>query len=230
MALHGKALLINWSNVAERDRAQYYAWHDNEHMEGRLRLPGFKRGRRFWRTDADRDVLNIYEVDDIKVLTGADYSRKASNPSEAYKSAGKIITDAIRALAHVRFSRGKASGSHLLSVRFTLEREEWNPLLETGLLTAIAAVPGVVAVHLCVADQGTSSVITADREGRPTAVPAWALLIEATTIESLDICRRTYLGESRLKAAGCQAPISIGAYILQMSMTKQDLDPSAVDL
>ena len=223
MALYGKAMLINWSNVADKDRSQYYQWHDNEHMEGRLRLPGFQRGRRFWADEADRDVLNIYEVDDLDVLTGPDYSKKASNPSPAYRNAGKIITDAIRALARVRFSSGSASGSRILTVRFDMEEgSSVQPMID-GLVPRLRAIEGIVGVHVSVADHNASSVLTADREGRPTAVPAWSLLIEATIPEALKRCRAEYLSKEQLESYGCVGPFAFGTYLLQMSMTKRDL-------
>lgn len=223
MALYGKAMLINWSNVADEHRSQYYQWHDREHMEGRLRLPGFKRGRRFWAEEADRDVLNIYEVDDLEILTGPDYSKKASSPSPAYKSAGKIITDAIRALANVHFTSGSASGARVLTVRFELGEGSHAQALVDSLIPRLRDVEGVVGVHLCVADHDASSVLTADRVGRPTDVPAWSLLVEATIPEALARCRAQYLSKEQLESYGCVGPFAFGTYLLQMSMTKQDL-------
>ena len=223
MALYGKALLINWSNVADENRSHYYQWHDKEHMEGRLRLPGFQRGRRYWAEDADRDVLNIYEVDELAVLTGPDYSKKASSPSPAYKSAGRIITDAIRALATVHFSSGSASGARILTVRFDMKDNLSAQAIIDSLVPRLREIEGVVGVHLCVADHDASSVLTADRVGRPTDVPAWALLVEATIPEALSRCRLEYLSEEKLDIFGCVGPFAFGTYLLQMSMTKQDL-------
>ena len=75
MALAGKAVMLNWSNVAPEHREQYYDWHDSEHIAGRLTVPGFLRGRRHLAIDADRDIFNMYEVLDLGVLTGEDYTR-----------------------------------------------------------------------------------------------------------------------------------------------------------
>lgn len=224
MALLGKAVLINWSNVRLESRSQYYAWHDREHMPGRLELPGFLRGRRLWANDADRDVLNLYEVDDINVLTGAAYSAKASNPSPAYRSAGRIITDAIRALAHVRYSWGTAVGGWMLTIRVGLTgRTDAPTYLAERLLPAILEVQGVIGVHLCEADKPASAVVTADRVGRPTTVPEWAILVEATSLQTLERCRSELLSDNALLSAGCTVPLCSGTYSLQLVMTAQDL-------
>ena len=224
MALLGKAVLINWSNVLRENRPQYYDWHDREHMRGRLGLHGFLRGRRLWACEADRDVLNLYEVADLDVLTGRAYSHKASNPSPAYRSAGKIITDAVRALAHVRYSRGTAVGGWMLTVRHGLSNaSNGSTQLIEKVFPRILDIRGVVGLHLCVADQLSSAVVTKDREGRPTAVPDWSILVEATTLEALEACQVECLTDGALIDAGCIGPFLKGTYSLQMLMTKQDL-------
>lgn len=224
MALLGKAILINWSNVHVESRSLYYDWHDREHMAGRLRLPGFLRGRRLWASEADRDVLNIYEVDDLDVLTGPPYSEKASDPSPAYRSAGKIITDAIRGLAHVRYSSGTAVGGWMLTIRFGAT-DDAHALSELAarMVPRVLEQQGVVGVHLSVADKPASAMITADRAGRPTAVPDWSILVEATNRHALEMSRVELLTDRALLGAGCIGPFYSGTYCLQMVMTKQDL-------
>ena len=79
--LLGKGIMINWNNVRPEHRAAYDAWHCHEHMVGRLKIPGFLRGRRYIAHDARRNFLTVYEVLDLDVLTGADYLAKANAPS-----------------------------------------------------------------------------------------------------------------------------------------------------
>jgi hypothetical protein len=231
VALQGKAILINWSNVPEEARSRYLAWHDREHMEGRLRLPGFRRGRRLWATSADRDVLNLYEVDDVSALTGPAYSAKSGSPSPVYRDIGKTITEAIRAISHVRYSRGTALGGWMMTIRWdALGQPDVPTQALTGLLDRCLALDGILGVHVCVTDRPSSEVVTADRQGRPTAVPGWAILIEATMPLALEQCRATVLDDDALFAAGCPGPFRVGTYALQLVMTKQDIeDPGTFD-
>jgi hypothetical protein len=217
-------VLINWSNVAKEHRSQYYEWHDRHHMEGRIRLPGFQRGRRLWSVDADRDVLNLYEVDDMGVLTGGAYSEKASKPSSLYRSTGKIITDAIRGLAHVRYSQGTALGSQMLTIRCGIPQETTTlPRLIGDVLPRVQAIQGVVGTHICVADDSASNVLTNDRVGRPTAIPAWCIMVESTIPEALELCKTNYTSISALQGLGAE-DVVLGTYALQMAMTKRDLE------
>ena len=52
--LAGKAVMVNWSDVAPENRHAYYEWHSCEHMLGRVALPGFVRGRRYIAAQASR--------------------------------------------------------------------------------------------------------------------------------------------------------------------------------
>ena len=79
--LAGKAVMINWSDVAPEHRPAYYEWHSREHMVGRVAIPGYQRGRRYLAVRAQRDFLVLYEVDDLAVVTGPDYLAKANQPS-----------------------------------------------------------------------------------------------------------------------------------------------------
>jgi hypothetical protein len=224
VALLGKALLINWSNVLPEHRQRYFAWHDREHMPGRLALPGFVRGRRLWAKGADRDVLKLYEVNDLDVLTGPAYTAKTANPTLSYREVGRQITEAVRALARVGFSQGTALGGWMMTIR--------SPAADGGglysahmlrLLEQVADLDGVVGVHACISDLGASSVVTADRIGRATEVPGWAILVEAIFPEALELCRARLLSDTVLHAAGFTGPFHAGTYSLQTVMTKQDL-------
>ncbi len=183
MSLAGKAVMINWSDVPLEHRAQYYEWHDREHIAGRVRIPGFRRGRRHIAVDADRDIFNLYEVDSLAVLTGDQYRAIADNPSEATRRAGKVIINAIRALAHVRYSSGLGLGGMVQTLRFdALEggQSALSEYLVGKALPALTAKPDIVGVHLCIADRDAGTVVTSERKGRATAVPKWAAIVEGT--------------------------------------------------
>src|SRR5258708_1103511 len=77
----GRGGRMKGSGVGAEDRAGYYEWHSREDMGGRVGIPGFCRGRRYIAVHAQRDFLVLYEVDDLSVLTGADYLAKANAPS-----------------------------------------------------------------------------------------------------------------------------------------------------
>lgn len=226
MALLGKAVMINWSDVLMEHRPDYFEWHNHEHIAGRLEVPGFRRGRRHIAVDADRDIFNLYEVDDLDVLTGAEYRQRTGNPSELTRKVGKTIVNAIRALARVRFSAGLGQGGVVRTLRFdaaTAGAEGLERFLVRQALPAVAACADIVGVHLCVADMDASTEVSVERRGRPTAVPAWAIIIEATSAEAAAQACARHLQDADMLRHGAAGPITPGVYALQISMSQADL-------
>src|ERR1044071_717027 len=100
--LAGRAVMINWSDVAKQDRHAYYEWHSREHMVGRVAIPGFRRGRRYIAARASRDFLVCYEVANIGVLTSKAYLDKANAPSALTQRTTPFVRNSSRGLAAVR--------------------------------------------------------------------------------------------------------------------------------
>jgi hypothetical protein len=226
MALAGKAVMINWSNVAPEYREQYYDWHDREHIAGRLTVPGFLRGRRHLAIDADRDIFNMYEVLDLGVLTGEDYTRLTRNPSEATRATSKLIVDAFRALARVRYSAGKGVGACVQTLRLEAQpgaEDRLESFLCGTALPALSMSPGVVAVHLCVADQAASGVVSPERKDRPTIVPGLAIIVEGTTVAAVRKAVDDGLPANSLRQYGADDTYISGSYGLQILMTREDI-------
>lgn len=220
MALGGKAVMMNWSDVAPEHHAAYYAWHNREHMITAVALPGFRRGRRFIALDADRTFFNLYEVDELAVLASPDYMARTSRPSELTRSTTQHVRNAIRGLAHVRYTRGAALGGVMLTLRLgpaagrAAELEAF--LAGTALPAALADSPAVLAAHLCIVDPAASSVMTPERKGRPTAIPEWAVCVEGVTRAALERAADAHLSESALRRHGAGDGGVRGVYAFEM--------------
>ena len=44
MALCGEGAICIWNGITDEGRAEFYAWHNGEHMPERVGIPGFRRG------------------------------------------------------------------------------------------------------------------------------------------------------------------------------------------
>src|SRR5262245_5897981 len=187
--LAGKAVMINWSDVAPEHRPAYYEWHSREHMAGRVAIPGYRRGRRYIAARAERDFLVLYEVEDLAVITGPDYLAKANRPSPLTQRTTPFIKNAVRGLASVRATLGVGIGGYALTLRF-----ESSPGGESGLerylvheaLPQAAGRADIVGAHFLVVDHAASSIVPVERQGRPTAIPNWIVVLEGLTLEAVD--------------------------------------------
>lgn len=221
--LASQAVMINWSDVAPEHRAAYYEWHSREHMVGRVSLSGFVRGRRYVAIDASRDFLILYEVKNVEVLRGDEYLAKANAPSELTRRTTPYIRNAIRGLTRVRASHGIGVGGVAMTLRFSPRAgadEAIGRYLSDTALPAIAAHPAVTGAHCLVADKEVSSIVPVERQGRPTDIPDWIVVVEAVDPEALHEMRGSLLGDDRLAANGAATPVVQDVYRLQIMVTK----------
>jgi hypothetical protein len=221
--LLGKGVMINWTNVAPEDRPPYDAWQCNEHMVGRVAIPGFLRGRRYIAAVAglvQRDFLTLYEVNDLSVLTGADYLAKANNPSPLTLKTTPLIHDSIRGLSRVRASFGEGTGGAALTLRFDPQdgREtELERYLTERALPACAERYDITGAHFIVADREASDMKPVERQGRPTDYPNWVVMLEGMSVDAVTNAADALLSEAQLTAHGSTASIARERYVLQFT-------------
>lgn len=230
--LLGHGIMINWNNVAAEHRAAYDAWHCGEHMVGRLTIPGFLRGRRdiaAMPEQARRNFLTMYEVEDLAVLTGADYLAKANSPSPLTLRITPLVLDSVRGLARVRASHGPGTGGFALTLRFDPQAGSEDALehyLAREVLPQIAQRADIVGAHLIVADKTASAMTPVERQGRPTVIPNWMVLIEGFTLAAVNEAGEAVLPDASLVANGCANEIERDTYALQFTLASTQIHPA----
>ncbi len=89
-----------------------------------------------------------------------------------------------RSICRVAFTNGVGSGGVMLTMRFAIDAARHDGTVEAlrrRILPPAVYRKGVAGVHLCLADEAVSNIVTAERRARTddaTAVPSWVLLIE----------------------------------------------------
>ena len=66
MPLHGKGMLIVFNEVKARDERDFNEWYNREHIDERVNLPGFHRGRRYVAVRGSPKYLATYECDTVE--------------------------------------------------------------------------------------------------------------------------------------------------------------------
>jgi hypothetical protein len=227
--LAGQAVMVNWTDVAFAHRHAYYEWHSHEHMVGRVALPGFCRGRRYIAAKASRDFLICYEVENIGVLSSKAYLDKANAPSELTQRTTPFVKNSSRALARVRASLGIGTGGCALTLRFDAQprrEQELEHHLSSDALPRLAEIAEIAGAHFCVADMEASTIVPVERQGRPTTVPKWIVMVEGISLEAVNAACDTHL--AALRKHGSVETIERDTYTLQVIVTKVS-DPSISD-
>jgi hypothetical protein len=223
--LAGQAVMVNWSDVAAEHRHGYYEWHSCEHMVGRVALPGFIRGRRYIAAQASRDFLICYEVGSIDVLSSKAYLDKANAPSALTQRTTPFVMNSSRALARVHTSLGIGTGGCALTLRFDAQpgREaELARHLSSEALPGLAGIAEITGAHFCIADMAASTIVPAERKGRPTTVPRWIVIVEGISLDAVNGACDDHL--ARLRQHGGIDAIERDTYTLQIIVTKERLE------
>ncbi len=121
MSLSGSAVIAIWNDITDEGRANFYEWHDREHIPERVGIPGFLRGRRYIALSGTPEYFTLYEVKDKAVLTGPDYLARLNSPTEWTKSSVQHFRNTSRSLCDVELSQGSGSGGFIGTVRFDCE-------------------------------------------------------------------------------------------------------------
>lgn len=220
MSLTGTGVVAIWHNLLPEFRAEFYEWHNREHMPERLAVPGFRRGRRYRAIEGEPEFFNLYETDHPGILSSPEYLARLNSPTAWTKRVLPGFRDVSRSLCRVAGSVGVGQGGVMLTRRFDVAAEEQTAVatrLTEHVLSEIAGRPGITGVHLCLADEAASGIRTVEAAARvvPTLVPTWIVLIEGVSAphaKSADERLATALPDATLPA-----PAATAVYQLEIS-------------
>jgi hypothetical protein len=174
MSLAGEGVVAIWHGIRPEGRADFFEWHNREHMPERVAIPGFVRGRRYIALDGHPEFFTLYETATTAILSGADYLARLNAPTEWTRRATSHFTDTARSLCRVALSIGVGAGGWIMTWRGDEE-----PRGLEATLREVAKAPGIVGAHLCIADRPASGIETEEKKGRPkNAVPGWVAMVE----------------------------------------------------
>ena len=226
MSLAGEGAVAIWHDITPEGRAEFYAWHGEEHMPERVGIPGFLRGRRYAAIEADLEFFNLYEALSVETLKGQDYAARVNAPTPWTLSAVKHFRSVARAICRVSHSAGPAQGGLIATLRYDVQagrEQEHRDALTRRLIPDLLARPGIAGVHLLVADAEASGVATAEQKARgvANAVPRRVLLLEGWGDEADFVAlAKDALTPAAFDAIGGEAPYSLGLYRHQITRTK----------
>ena len=224
MALAGEGAICIWNDILPAHRAEFYAWHNEEHMPERVGIPGFKRGRRYIAVDGatQPEFFTLYETESYEVLVGQDYISRLNAPTPRTKATTASFRNTSRALTRVHASQGLGSGGILATIGFGCASGAGTAFARAmagGPLLELGALPQITGVHLCMTDAAASAVQTAESKDRSDiqAAPDGVLLIEGCSPDLVksasDMATRHIVG------CGATTPVA-GLYRLEYTRLK----------
>lgn len=224
MGLRGSGMLITFMDIAPSDEAEFNKWYDGEHVEERVRIPGFLAARRYVAPALSPKYLALYETRDLDVLGGADYQKTLANQTTWSKSVmGRFVRPG-RLIAGRVASAGQGRGGWVLFVRLLPEQGREMALmkwLRERWLPEVDAETAVISAHIMKTDPVLSLPLDADGKpdrSKPAAPTRFVLLVEAVGPDALG--RALDAADARLHGA---AEVESGAYQLMWELAASDL-------
>ena len=219
MPLHGKGMLVVFTEVAARDERDLNEWYNREHIDERINLPGFHRARRYVAVRGSPKYLATYECDSADDLATPGYLHLLANQTPWSQAVMAKFTRFNRLTLRVQVDLTHGVGGVLAAVRFVPNPSESNALTgwlkETALPKAIAR-PGVVGATAAENDIEIANAPLRDASmDRPRADEVeWVVLIEGSDASAVGAAARTTFSLTRLRTFGVTAAPTIGTYRL----------------
>lgn len=114
LAANANGMLFVASDVAPADEADFNRWYDREHVEERVRIPGFLSGARYFSLEGGRKYLGLYRTESLAVFGTPGY-RAAFEKQTPWSLANlDRMRQPIRRVCAVRAVTGFGSGSHVV--------------------------------------------------------------------------------------------------------------------
>lgn len=106
-------LLFVASDVEPADEADFNRWYDLEHVEERVRIPGFLSGARYFSLEGGRKYLGLYRTESLAVFGSPGYRAAFEKQTPWSVSNLDRMRQPMRRVCAVRAVTGFGSGSHV---------------------------------------------------------------------------------------------------------------------
>ncbi len=219
MPLHGKGMLITFTEVKARDERDFNEWYNREHIDERVNLPGFHRARRYAAVRASPKYLATYECDTVGDLATPGYLQLLANQTPWSQAVMARFTRFHRLTLRVQVDLAHGVGGAVACVRFVPDPRRRKALVawlqETALPRAIArhGLLGAVAAENDL--EIANAPLQEKSMDHPRADEAeWVVLIEGADAASVGQAARALFTLPALKPFGVATAPTIGTYRL----------------
>lgn len=164
-----QAQLFVWSDIDPDHEADFNQWYDREHMEERVRIPGFTGARRYRAVSGSaRRYLALYRASALSDFTSAAYQKAFTKQTQWSVTNFGRMSNTRRRVMHVAQEGGFGWGGALVLIE--LAPGVVDPSVMTTLMQGLMNTEGVLRVHHMIPDETLSTPLPSEAtEGRVLA-------------------------------------------------------------
>jgi hypothetical protein len=216
MALRGKGMLIVYTDIGPRHERDFNEWYNREHIDERVNLPGFYRGRRYVSVKGPPKYLATYECDSVADLATPSYLALLANQTAWTQTTMKRFSSFKRMAVRIQIDRMHGEGGALTTLRFVPDPARRRPLIDWLNQTLEQAIkrPGMTGAAVAENDlEVANAPMQSGSMDRPRADQIeWVLMLEGADAKATGSAARALFKTATLKPFGvAKAPV-IGTY------------------
>ena len=213
-------ILFVWTSADPEHELDFNRWYDREHVEERVRIPGFVSGTRYQSVRGPRKYLGLYRTVSLDAFRTPDYFKAFGQQTPWSVANLERMRDPMRRVCAIEAETGLGTGAWLAVLRLgagAIGQDGTAVAKVAALGRALLQIDGVISSRLLRPDASLSGPLPAEQKEGRVLDPIF--LIDASS-------------DSALQAAVDQASAALGleagdAAILQLSWQLRDSDLQA---
>lgn len=164
-----QAQLFVWSDIDPDHEADFNQWYDREHMEERVRIPGFTGARRYRAVSGSaRRYLALYRASSLADFTSDAYRKAFTKQTQWSITNFGRMSNTRRRVMHVAQEGGFGWGGALVLIELVPNEMDTDAVAD--VLGQLMAEEGVLRVHHMIPDETLSTPLPSETiEGRVLA-------------------------------------------------------------
>jgi hypothetical protein len=164
-----QAQLFVWSDIDPDHEADFNQWYDREHMEERVRIPGFTGARRYRAVSGSaRRYLALYRASSLADFTSDAYRKAFTKQTQWSITNFGRMSNTRRRVMHVAQEGGFGWGGALVLIELVPNAMDTDAV--SNVLGKLMAEEGVLRVHHMIPDETLSTPLPSETiEGRVLA-------------------------------------------------------------
>lgn len=172
--------LLIWTDVDPAHELDFNRWYDREHMQERMSIPGFRRGRRFHSlVSCPRPYLALYDTDSVQTFRSRAYQQAFARQTDWSQRNFGRMRETQRRVGELIVDVGQGEGGAL--ALFVITNASPQPIQIGPHFQAVVERDQVVRASLLRTDVELSSPLSANA---PAAQADMVAMVEATDAET----------------------------------------------
>lgn len=163
-------ILFVWTSADPDHELDFNRWYDREHVEERVRIPGFVSGTRYQSVRGPRKYLGLYRTVSLAAFQTPDYFKAFGQQTPWSLTNLQRMVDPMRRVCAIEAETGRGTGAWLAVLRLGASAMGQDAEAVAGMAALgekLLRIDGVIATRLLTPDAKLSGPLPAEQqEGR----------------------------------------------------------------